>query len=280
MKSVRAAQDIADPARAQRLEGDDEQVRQLAGFLPADVSTLQGIRGLGMGDGELLEVAAGPQFGHEFVGAFACRLNGRRRGRFRQRQKDVREPVLRDVGQTGEEAVDLAVGYADTAAHLAVDQLFDEYLGAHLGPVQGGIDALFLHAFAQGRNRHLVAAGDALDGALDIGIAELQAGFFGQLQLKAFQDQPLEDLFLQHVVRRRCDLLEDDLAPGRLHALAQLRQGDDVVVDDRHDAVERIRGLGRRYGAGQQTGQHGQQPEHGLKGEHGNGHGRVRTNGR
>ena len=106
-----------------------------------------------------------------------------------------------------EELVDLARRDADALQHVALAQQLQGELLAHLLAVGGVVDALLRQRLRQLGERDVVALGDVLERLVHGLVGDLDAGVIGALHLDLLQDQALEHLLAQHVLRRQLELL-------------------------------------------------------------------------
>ena len=154
----------------------------------------------------------------------------------------MREPVLgiargfaffaRELG------VDLGVGHHDAVLDLALAQPRHHDLVADVVAEARVLDAVALERGAEVGHREAVLLRDALDGALEGGVVDLDAGFLGELHLEQVVDHALEDLARERVGGGKLPALALQLAHDERHALAELVLRDHLVVHDRDDAID------------------------------------------
>ena len=242
MKAVGTAQHLAGAADRQGFQRLQEQLRQFARLFPAESAALQGIRALRLAHGGLLEVGASGELAPDVLGALARRLDRLGRGRLGNADEDVRQLVghVHAGAALGvfQEVLDLAVGDGDAVADLALQQLLDGQLVAQLVAVGDDVHALLRQRLAEFLGAEIVAPGHGLERPVHVGFADADAGLGGELQLQALQHHAFEQLFPERRVRRRGDLFQLQLLAGFAQPLAELAVGDDIVVDDGHDAIE------------------------------------------
>ncbi len=152
-------------------------------------------------------------------------------------------------------AVDLAVAHLDLVVDLALAQLRQQDLVAHLVAELVEVHAVALERGTELRQREVVALGDALDGGVELRVPDLEPALLRQLQLRLLEDQPLQDLALEHLAIRQRRALAPQLALHERDVLVELALRHHVLVDDRHDAVDRDELLGRRRRGGKQEGE-------------------------
>ncbi len=146
-----------------------------------------------------------------------------------------------------EEVLHLLIGHLDTLGNAALTHTADDHLAADL--LAGGFQAKTVtgQRLAELLQRHVVALGDGAHGLVEFFVGDADAGALTDLQLQILGDQALEHLLLQHVGRRRIGAALLDGLLDLAHALIQLALHDDVVIDDRHHAIQWLNlGEGRR----------------------------------
>ena len=149
-----------------------------------------------------------------------------------------------------EEKVDLGVAHLDLVVDFALAQPRQDDLLAQV--VAEGVEreAVALERLAEVRERQLVVLGDALDRAIELHVVDAHAGIARELQLRLLQDESLEHLPLEHLARRCLRAAPLELALRGLDRLVELREGDDLLVHDCHDAVDErhaLRGRGEGH---------------------------------
>ncbi|MNV50912.1 hypothetical protein D3C71_1429420 [compost metagenome] len=235
-------------------------------FAPAHLAAFKGVLAGRVGHGHLGEVGAFAQLLVQFLGLALSRLNGLRGGAVGQCNDDVgqaelfRELQLAEVG--GEEVLHFLVGDLDALGHPALTHAADDHLAAHLVAGVGIGQAVLHQGGAELLEAHAVALGDAGQRLVEFFIGDANAGAVANLQLDVLDDQALQHLLAEHLLRRQCRAAFGD---GLLHlaqACVQLALHDDVVVDNRYDAVERLH-LGLRRGTQKQRAQ--QQRAHAVR---------------
>ena len=146
-------------------------------------------------------------------------------GVFRNAHQDLRQVQLDAVGGGGllggQVGVDLGVRHLDLAVDFVFDQALQDDLVADLLAELGEGHAFLFHLVAHVLHAHLLAFGDAADGAIELGIRDAHAIFLAHLQLGALGDHGFDHLAAQ-VFRGR-----------QLGALGAQAGGDfvDAVVD-------------------------------------------------
>jgi len=81
-------------------------------------------------------------------------------------------------------------------------------------------------------------SGDAVDGAVERRVVDLDAAFLGELDLEEVVDHALQDLAREGVGRRQLPALALQLANDEVHALGEVVLRDHLVVHDGDDAVD------------------------------------------
>jgi hypothetical protein len=148
-------------------------------------------------------------------------------------------------------ALDLGVADRDAVVDVPLARAGDEQLVA-----DGGAHAVEALAFLFQRGRktghvELVLRGDALQRALDLGRVDADAGAAGVLLQRQFGDHAFEQLFFQHLARWQRRVLPRQVLHHLGVAPGQFLAGDDFVVDDGDDVVERQDcGVRRQQGRG------------------------------
>ena len=122
--------------------------------------------------------------------------------------------------------------------HVALAQQRERELLAHGVAIGGVVDALRRERFGQLRQRDLVALGDFRQRVVQRLVGHLDAGALGALHLQLLQDQALEHLLAQHVLRRQLELLLPQALGDRGDLLVELAGEHDAVVHDGGDPVE------------------------------------------
>src|SRR5471030_1233088 len=247
-----ALHDRRDLARLEFIERLGKHRRQAVRIAPADLAALERVGRVGIRAGHLGEVGAGAQLAHDFLGAGAARGDHVGVGVVGDAYHDLRQVVLELLGGGGllrrQVAVDLGAGDLDLGVDLMLAQaLHDDFLADFLA--EGGVRrALLLGGVALLMDGHLLLLGDAADGAVEHAVVDPHAHLLGFLQLGALDDHALEDLALQIGGLGNRHVLGLHAAGHGLDAGGQFLAGDDVVVDDHGDRVDRHvgRGGGRR----------------------------------
>jgi hypothetical protein len=232
--------------------GSANTVGSRASAAPAEVAA-QARRRVGESGRDLREVRARGDLLQGLLGAATLGVDLVGRRLLRDEHEHVLEAVLGLAaglrGDGGEEVVDLGVAHRDAAVDLAVAQPLDGDLVPHVLAVARVAQPFALDRGAELIRGQLVVLNDPLDRALDLRVVDLDAGLLRVLHQRAVDDQPLEQLLLQHVVGRRrhllrLHLLHDD---ALLEIEVVLRQR--LVVDDGDDAIEGDDGGRGRRGA-------------------------------
>ena len=262
------------------LEHVGHDVGQRLQVAPADVSALQRVGGARVGGGEHGEVLAcagalGDLLGMllELFGVVGMV----------DRDQDVldvefRRVARREAGLLGEVGVDFTFGNLDLGVDLAFAQALRRDFVADLLAEGGEGDAVGHQTLTELVDRQVVLTGDLLDGGVDHLVVDADAGFAGALLDGAFEDQAFKHLGAELLHRRELDVLAAQVDGDDVRALLKLAVRDDVVVDDRHDAVEfDVAGLRlddgsrlRRFGNGLLGGEGGAEGGHAHR-QHGNG---------
>ena len=187
----------------------------------------------------------------EFLRLAISRLDSLRGRPFRNCNEDVRQAELfrqlqfAKVG--GEEVLHFLIAHLNAFGHTALAHSADDHLATDLIAGVGKGQTVCSQGGTELLDAHAIALGDGADRLVEFFIGDANAGTVADLQLDVLDDQAFQYLLVQHVRRRQG---RATLGDGLLHlanARIQLALHDDVVVDNRHDAVERLY-LGLRRG--------------------------------
>lgn len=248
VETGRGAQQIADFAWLQARRRFGIERRQPVELAPAEAAALQGVRRIGEGRRQFGEVFArlGPL--ERLLATQAQLLQLLRTGRLGRPQQDVRQlKLFATAGRSliGQVEVDLAVGDDELAVHLALAQAHHRHFTADFLAETRVVDAVLFQRLAELLRGHLVVAGNAADGLVELVVVDAQSGIAGKLHLDAIHDDALEQLPLEDILRRQRRALLLQLLERRVETDAQIVEGDDLVTDDGDDAIGLDR-LGRR----------------------------------
>ena len=200
----------------------------------------------GAGADNLLEGLAGANLPEQLFHLCLGRGNLLRAGLGGYRQQRVQQVIL-GLGQLaailgGEEVVHFLGRDLDALVDVARLYPLDDHLPAHLFAHAGVGLPLLLQGLPELRHRHAVLGGDTLDGGIQLLVGNPYPHAQAQLQLDALQDEPVQGLADDLVLRGEVH------APGlhglgeSIHPLAQLAGQDDVVVNDCHHLVQGFHG--------------------------------------
>ena len=238
--------------------GLGEHRRQPRRRAPAEVAALERIRRVGESGRDLAEIGAAPDLLQRLLRAAALGVDLLGRRLLGDDHQDVGQPVfglapgLRDDRR--QEIVDLGVAHVELAVDLAVAQPLHHDLVADLLAILGVGDAFALHRLPEVLRRHLVLLRDARNRPLDLEVVDAHAGLLRVLHQRALGDQPLEQLLVEHVGRRRRHLLRLHLLQNGALLLVQVELRQRLVVDHRDHAIERDDRAGRRPRGGRRGG--------------------------
>ena len=173
----------------------------------------------------------------------------------------------------GQVHVDLAVRDDDLAIHLALAQADHRQFAANFLAESRVVDAVLLQRRLELLRRQLVVGGNLGDRLVKLGIIHLEARLAGKLHLDAIHDHPLQQLALEHVLRRQVRVLLLQLLERGCETLPQVVLRNDLVADDRNDAVGLDRIGGCRAGwrpeeTGRNEGKNGKAAEIWVHGGH------------
>jgi len=230
VEPARAAQHGRHFAGLHLLHDVREYRRQPCARAPAEVAAGRRIGRVRVRRRDLPEILARAHFGKRLLG---------------HADVDVRQQVfvlaacLRRDGR--EVVVDLGIRHGDLAVHLAIAHALDRDLAADVFAIVRVRNAFALEHLAELVGRELVLLGHAQDRALDGGVVDADAGFLRVLQHRPLDDQPLEHLLVEHVVRWRRDFRRLHLRQQDAPLLAHVPLRDRLVIDDHEHAVERHR---------------------------------------
>ena len=211
---------------------------------------MQCIWGIGIAGGEPAEIAAGARLGERVLGFRARRREPLGACLLGHAHEDVRQLVFDTLGRRGlhflEKQGHLGVAHLDLVVHLALAQPRQEDLLAQVLAPELERHAVGLQRAPELGQRHLVALGDALHGAVELQLVDADAGLARHLQLRLLEDQALQHLALEHFALGRGRILPAQLPLGAADGVVQLGKRDDFLVDDRDDAVDDGHALRRR----------------------------------
>ncbi|MNH18818.1 hypothetical protein D3C79_785370 [compost metagenome] len=182
---------------------------------------------------------------------------------FRRRDQDVGQTVLfRQLHLAhvrGEEVLHFLLGHLNALGHAALTNAADDHLATYL------FASIIIRQAVAGQGRaellqvHAIALGNGADGLVQFFVSDTDTRAFADLQLQVFDDQAFEHLLIEHAGGwRRATTFGDGLLDFA-HALVQLALHDHVVIDDGHNAIQRLHGgmrrAGQQYSAQQQRAQ-------------------------
>ena len=147
--------------------------------------------------------------------------------------------------------IDLVRCHADALQDIALPQQTQRELLAHAVAVRGIVDALGGERLGQFRKLDVILLRDFLQCIVQGLVRNLHAGLVRPLQLDLLEDQPLEHLLAQHVLRRQFELLAAQALGDGRDLLIKLAGEDHAVVDDRRHAIEQLAFGGELAGLGE-----------------------------
>src|SRR5689334_7171045 len=254
VEAVGAAQDVAHVVGLHLVERLEEERGQARRGAPAEVAALERVGRIRIGRGDLREVGAAAQLRERGHRAAAARLDLLWRGLRRHQHEDVREAILRFARSLARLARDLGVhlgiGHDDVVLDFTLAQPRHQHLVADVVAEALVLDVVALERGAEVRHRQVVLLRDALDGAVEGRVVDLDARLLRHLHLHEVVDHALEDLARERVRGRDLAALARELAHDQVHAVVQVVLRDHLVVHDRDDAVH-----GDDGGAGAERGE-------------------------
>ena len=256
-------------AHGHALHGLDEQVGQPRRRPRADLATARLVAVFRDLARDLREVFAGLHAGQRGVDARLALGHRRGIGAFGHGDEDLRQVHLgvglHRAALLFDVALDLGVGHADAGHDLAFTDALDQHLVAQVGAEARVVDAFGAQALAQLLRGELVLRGDALHGAVDLGLFDAQAAVARVGDDDTLVDQQVQHLLAQHGVGRQALAAARGVGPGACDAAVDLAGGDELAVDDGNDVVAvAFAALGGSRAGGGQRRQHGQHRSHHL----------------
>src|SRR5690606_5963210 len=254
VEARRTAQQSAELPRTGVRQRVDEELRQALRRSPAErpaAHRLGRVRECGR---EPCKVVPALQLPDHLLAAQPLALDLLRRRAFGHRQQDLRDVKLggrlRALRLRSQERVDVGIADLDAAVDLAFAQALAHDLFADVVAEARETRAVALDALAQLDDRQLALLGDRRQRTVHLRLVGTDAEFARRLRLRAIDDHPLEHLLLEHVGRRRLDVLRAKLPLGYPQAQRKLARRDRFAVHDRDDPIDRRRRLrrGRRRG--------------------------------
>ena len=146
--------------------------------------------------------------------------------------------VLPGLALATQVTVDFRVGDDEPGIDLALPEARDKKLVAQVFAKAVDVDALFAKRLAELLRRHLVLLGDPLDGAVDLGFLDAQAGVLRVLDQDARRDQPVEQLLLEQFTLRLRRALPREFAGRDPDLVVELEPRDRFRVDHCDDAIQ------------------------------------------
>jgi len=143
---------------------------------------------------------------------------------------------LAEVGR--QEVLHLLVGNLDALGHSPLAHAADDHFAADLLARAFQAQTVTRQRFAELLQRHVVSLGNGAHGLVELFVSDANAGALTNLQLQIFGDQAFQNLLLQYIHRWRIGATLFDGLLDFTHPLLQLALHDDVVIDDRHHAVQ------------------------------------------
>ena len=243
MESARRAHRLAHFAGLHLDDQVQDELGQLGAFAPAELAAVQRRLAVRIRNGELPEVFALGGARRELLRLVRdfIELLGRRG--FGQRQKNVRD-VEFVVGGLGllarQELLEFVRADVDVRDHVALAQGGQGQLLAHGLAILLVVDALRRQRGRQLIEGDLIAAGDFLQGAVQLLVRHGQTDPLGVLRLNFLQYQPVEHLLLEHALRGQLHLLFLQPLGDRVHLRIEFAFQHQAVVHDGGDAVEHL----------------------------------------
>ncbi len=259
VKAAGAAHDFGELALVQLRHDVLEQRRQLLGLAPAQIPAFQCLPAVGLGGRGAAEIGTGVQPGDDVLGLVPGVGQLFRRGTVGNRDQNMPDAILGIVAALllpGREViVDVPIGDLDAILDLTLLNPALDELAANFFAESGEVVAVARENVTEFTQAQIVLPGDIRDLSIEGLVVDTNSRGRSDLQLQTIENQLLEHLFLQNVLRRRghagLSQLFDDGLQARLHFAVD----DDVVVDHRHDPVD-LNDLRRRQGL--RTGRRGQ----------------------
>ena len=226
-------------------DGIDEQRGQTVRVAPTQLSALQRFRCVRKTGRDARKIGAAFELRHQLLGARARCVDAIARRVFRYAQQNLRNVDLFGIGRytrlRGDEVFQLAVRNLNARIDLALAQPIQDDVLPNVVAKLRKRNAVGFEPLPQRLHRQAVGLCDAPERRIDRRIVDPHTRFARQLHLRTIDDHPLEHLALEHVGRRRLNLLAPQLHFRDARPRAQLIGGDDFIVDDRDDAVDRPR---------------------------------------
>lgn len=157
--------------------------------------------------------------------------------------------VRREAGLLSQVGIDFAFRNLDLGVNLAFAQALRRDFVTDLLPEGGKRDAVGHQTLAQLIDGQVVLTGDLLDGGVHHLVVDANAGLSGPLLDCALEDEAFKHLDAKLFHRRERNALAAQVDGDDMRAFLKLSIRDDVVVDDRHDAIE-FDGAGLRLNDG------------------------------
>ena len=114
----------------------------------------------------------------------------------------------------GEEVLHFLIGDLNTFRHAALAHAADDHLATYLVACVGVGQAVFGQGGTELLDAHAIALGNGADGLVQLFVGNPNAGAFADLQLDVLDDQALQHLLAEHMLRRQCCTA---LGDGLLH---------------------------------------------------------------
>ncbi len=246
VKSARAANRLRDLADLEAGHDVREQRRQFVALAPAQAAAFQRVLPGGIRHRQFREGLAGLRTAVDVVDPLLGRVDLCARRGGRDGDQDVRQPELLVRGRASllarEEFLEFAWRDVDPADHVALAQLLDRELLAHVLAITVVVETLLGQHRRQVRQPDAVAFRDIRQRHIQGLVRNLDADALRALELDALNDQAFQHLRHErvHVGNRRALLLQtpDDALDFQFELAAQ----HDPVVDDRDDAVQQLAG--------------------------------------